>query len=54
MKSFNEHITDSKCTILYDDMCKNVRLVYEKKFLTNKNKKYYDQCQFLCNNDAIS
>ena len=54
IKSFNEHITDLKCMTLYNDTCKNVRLVYKKKSLTDKNKKYYNQCWFLCDNNTIS
>ena len=38
MKLFNKHITDLKYTILYDNMCKNIKFVYKKKYLTNKNK----------------
>ena len=54
MKLSNKHITGLECMISYNDMYADARLVYKKRPLINKNKKYYNQCQFLCYNDTIS
>ena len=54
MKLFNKYITSLKYMILYNNIYTNTRLMYKKRSLIDKNKKYYNQCQFLYYNNIIS